>query len=78
MSNEYLQGVSILPWHNIENKRKAVIAAMNAENHLETMALHEYSSEITLVEKTRLHDQLVKVSELWNQDMQEWLQATVK
>jgi len=62
-----------MPWFNPENRRKALISAMKAENHLETMKLHSHSQEISDVERKRFSGLAAEVNKLWDADMDEWL-----
>ena len=71
--NEYLQGVSILPWFNSANREKALKAALKAEDHLETMKAHPLDAEIYWREKRRLNAQVAQVTKLWDKDTDEWL-----
>lgn len=73
MMNEYLQGVSILPWFNPENRVKALKAALKAEDHLWILKENAESSEIYWSEKRRMNAQIAQVTKLWNKDMDEWL-----
>jgi len=72
---EYSTAISLLPWYNPKNQRKAVAAAKKAEEHLETMKLHSYSPDIYAVERRRMYAQTTVVQRLWNADMDEWLKV---
>jgi len=71
--NEYLQGVSILPWFNPENRVKALKAALKAEDHLWILKENVESSEIYWSEKRKFSAQLAQVTKLWDKDIDEWL-----
>lgn len=74
---EYSTAISLLPWYNPDNQRKAVEAAKKVEEHLETMKLHSHSPEIYATERSRMYAQTAVVQRLWDADMDEWLIATV-